>query len=139
MTPSGLRFFWMLIAAGVLLVALTLGDLPAGVATNFGGGGVPHAWMGRQVYAGYLALIGIVIPLLTVVVASRRGGTQSAQWWLGALMVGFALGVHALILGAHRARPPQLSTSGFLAVLGLFVAGLVMWIVHWRRSGHRTG
>jgi hypothetical protein len=93
MTASGLRFFWMLIAAGALLVALTLGDLPASVATNFGGGGVPHAWMSRQVYAGYLAIIGVVLPLLTVAVASGRGGTQSAQWWLGSLVVGFALGV----------------------------------------------
>jgi uncharacterized membrane protein len=94
---------------------------------------------GRQVYAGYLAIIGVVLPLLTVAVASRRGGTQSAHWWLGSLVVGFALGVHVLILGAHRARPPQLSTPGFLAVLGLFVAGLAIWIVHWRRSGRRSG
>ena len=80
-----------------------------------------------------------MLPLLTVAVVSRRGGTQSAQWRLGSLLVGFALGVHVLILEAHRARPPQLSTPGFLAVLGLFVAGLAIWIVHWRRSGHRAG
>ena len=139
MTASGLRFFWMLTAAGALFVALTFADLPATVATNFAGSGVPHAWMGRQVYAGYLAIIGVVLPLLTVAVVSRRGGTQSAQWRLGSLLVGFALGVHVLILEAHRARPPQLSTPGFLAVLGLFVAGLAIWIVHWRRSGHRAG
>ena len=57
MTVSGHRFFWTLTAVGALLVALTLGDLPATVATNFSGGGVPHAWMGRQVYAGYLGLL----------------------------------------------------------------------------------
>jgi hypothetical protein len=133
MRASGFRVFWVLVVVGALFVARTLGDLPATVATNFGGGGATHAWIGRGAYAGYLVLIGLVLPLAIVAVLGWRGGGRGAQWWLGSLMVGLALGIHAVILGAHRTQPPQLSTTGFVAVLGCFVVGLVGWIFHWRR------
>ncbi len=132
---SGFGVFWVVIAVGTLFVARTLGDLPATVATNFGAAGVPNAWIRREEYAGYLLVIGFVIPLLTVALLGRRGGARSGRWWLGSLMAGFALGIHALILGAHRTQPPQLSTTGFLAVAGFFVVSLVSWILYWRRAG----
>jgi hypothetical protein len=47
------------------------------------------------------------------------------------------IGIHALILEAHRRQPPHLSTASFLTVTGLFVAGLVGWIVHWRGDPSR--
>jgi hypothetical protein len=134
MPASGFRFCLVLIVIGVLFVARTLGDLPASVATNFAGGGIPHAWIGRQAYAGYLALIGLVIPLAMVAIMARRGGVQAGRWWLGSLMVGLALGLHAVILAAHRIQPPRLPTAGFLALLGLFVLGLVSWILRWGRA-----
>ena len=139
MQASGFRLFWVLIVVGALFVVRTLGDLPSTVATNFAGGGVPHAWMGRGAYAGYLAVIGLVIPLLTVALVGRRGGARGGQWWLGSLVIGLALGIHTLILGAHRIQPPQLSTPGFLAVLGLFVVGLVSWILRWGRAARPPG
>jgi uncharacterized membrane protein len=139
MQPAGFRFFWVLIVVGALFVVRTLGDLPAEVATNFGGGGVPHAWIGRGAYVGYLAVIGLVLPLAMVAIMRRGGGARAGRWWLGSLMVGLALGVHAVILAAHRTQPPQLPTRGFVALLGFFVVGLVSWILRWRRAAPTPG
>lgn len=134
MHAPGFRFFWVVIVVGVLFVVRTLGDLPEAVATNFGGGGAPHAWIGRWAYAGYLAIIGLVLPLAIVAIMGRRGAARGGQWWLGSLMVGLALGVHTVILAAHRTQPPRLPTAGFLALLGFFMVGLVSWILRWRRA-----
>ena len=68
----------MLSAAGAVLVVLTLGDLPANVATNFGGGGAPDA----------------------------KARSLDGRGW-GRCRWTFALALHLLILGAHRTEPPQ--------------------------------
>jgi hypothetical protein len=112
--------------------------LPAIVATNFNGAGLPHAWMARQSYATYLGAIGIGLPLLIVVVVGRGSGDRRGHWWLGSLMIAFALGIHTLILRAHRTAPPHLSTAGLLTVVGAFVVALVVWAVHWR-TGPSSG
>jgi hypothetical protein len=91
MPRSGLRFFWILIVSGVFFVAVTLHELPGSVATNFGGAGRAHAWMTRGTYAGYLAAIGLLLPLLAVVLVARQGGAGAGQWWLGCLLVGLAV------------------------------------------------
>jgi hypothetical protein len=54
-------------------VAVTLHELPDSVATNFGDVGQPHAWMTRGAYAGYLAAIGLVLPLSAVALVARLG------------------------------------------------------------------
>ena len=136
-TPGGAlgrRFFAILLVLGALFVAATLGDLPAVVATNFGRAGMPHAWMGRGAYAGYLTVIGVALPLLAVGLVARRRGARAGRWWLGSLLLGFALSLHVVLLMAHRAEPPRLSTTAFIAVLGLFVVGLAGWVVRWRSS-----
>ena len=129
-----MAFFWALIGLGVLFVAVTLHTLPDTVATNFSGAGAPHAWMARQSYAIYLGAIGLALPLLTVWFVGRGRGSRAGRWWLGSLMIGFALAIHTLILAAHRTDPPRLSAASLLIVMGLFVAGLVAWAVHWRRG-----
>jgi hypothetical protein len=129
---TGSVLFWTLTLAGVLFVAITLPTLPASVATNFNGAGMPHAWMPRPAYATYLAAIGLALPLLTVWLVGRRPGLDEGRWWLACLMVAFALGIHWLISRAHRTDPPHLSTASLLLVTGLFVVGLVAWVVHWR-------
>jgi hypothetical protein len=134
MRDSGLRLFWVVIIIGALFVVRTLGNLPDMAAINFGAAGAPNAWISHAQYIGYLVVIGFVIPLLLVGLLGRRAGTSQGRWWLGALMAGFALSIHAIILGAHRIQPPRLSTTGFLAVAGLFVVGLVSWALRWARS-----
>lgn len=129
---TGLALFWTLTLLGILFVAITLPTLPATVATNFNGAGIPHAWMTRPSYAIYLAAIGVALPLLMVVLVGRRSRIHEGRWWLGSLMIGFALGIHTLILRAHRTEPPHSSTASLLTVMALFVVGLVGWAVHWR-------
>ena len=73
---SGLALFWTLLVFGVLFVVTTLPALPALVATNFNGAGVPHAWMARRSYTIYLAAIGIGLPLLVVSLVGRRSGNR---------------------------------------------------------------
>src|SRR5262249_25436745 len=128
MLPAGRVCFWVLMLAAAGFVAVTLNELPSPVATHFGGSGQANGWMSRGAYAGYLVAIGVLLPVGGVYLISRRTGLQDASWWLGCLLVGFALGLHALIRGAHHSQPPRLSTSGFLTVLGLFIVGLVMWV-----------
>ena len=129
---KGSVVFWALLALGAVFVAITLPTMPTIVATNFNGVGAPHAWMGRGSYAIYLSAVGIVLPLGMVGLMGRRAPTRESRWWLGSLMIGFALGVHVLLLGAHRRQPPHLSTVSFLTAMGVFVVGLIAWVVHWR-------
>jgi len=131
----GSILFWTLIVTGGLFVALTLRELPPTVATNFGSAGVPHAWMSRRAYTGYVTALGLLLPLLAVALVARHRAARAGRWWLGSLLAGLALGVHLVILDAHRTQPPRLSTAGFLALLGLFAIGLVSWVVRWRRGG----
>jgi hypothetical protein len=134
MRDSGFRLFWVVIVIGALFVVRTQGNLPDTVAIDFGTAGAPNAWISRAQYIGYLVVIGFVIPLLLVTLLSRRAATSGSGWWLGSLIAGFALGIHAVILGAHRMQPPRLSTTGFLVVAGLFVIGLVSWALRWARA-----
>jgi hypothetical protein len=131
----------MLVLLGVLFVARTIDNLPTAIATHFGGSGAPNGWMGRHTYAGYLAVVGLVLPLVgvTIIAWKGQGGYRAGRWWFGCLMVGFAIGIHGLILGAHRTEPPQLSTPAFLLVLTLFVVGLLIWVLYWRRPASPPG
>jgi len=125
---TGRVCFWILMLTVAVFVAATLNDLPTTVATHFGGLGRPNAWMSRGTYAGYMAAIGVLLPILAVYIVSRRSGLEDPSWWLGCLLVGFALGLHLVIRAANRTQPPQLPTAGFLTVLGLFVVGLATWV-----------
>ena len=136
MPYAGRVYFWVLVLTAAAVVVATLNDLPPTVATHFGGSRRPNAWMSRGAYAGYLAAIGVLLPILVVYIVSRRSGLEDASWWLGCLLVGFALGLHLLIRAAHRTQPPRLSTGGFLTVLGLFIVGLATWV---RSSRHKIG
>ena len=119
---------------GIAYVGATLGTLPASIATSFGGAGVPHAWMTHRMYVGYLAAIGLLLPLLAMGLVALNPTMRVASWWLGSLFVGFALGLHSLLLAANRAQPARLSTAAFVTVLALFVVGLGSWVVRWRHA-----
>src|SRR5919197_3483159 len=109
-SASGFRFFWLLVVLGVLFVTRTIDNLPSTIATHFGGRGAPNGWMGRHVYAGYLAAVGLVLPLLGIWIIGWKGDARyrPGPWWFGSLLAGLAIGIHGLILGAHQRAPPQL-------------------------------
>jgi len=123
----GRSLFLALLLLGTLFVAVTMRDLPPLVATNFNGAGAPHAWMSQDRYLAWMAGFGILLPMGVVGVISLRERVARLGWWLGCVTLGFALGIHYLILLAHRTRPPHLSTPALLAVGGVFLAALAVW------------
>ncbi len=123
----GRSLFLALLLLGTLFVALTMHDLPLLVATNFNGAGAPHAWMSQNGYLAWMAGFGFLLPLGVVGVISLRERVARLGWWLGCIMLGFALGIHYLILLAHGTRPPHLSTPALLTVVGVSLAALAGW------------
>jgi hypothetical protein len=154
------RFLFYLLAAGlVAALALTLGRLPPIVASHFDAAGAPNGWSTRPVYALVLVGIGILLPLATVGLITRltRDGPASLNipardywtrpehagravalvrayhWWLGAILAGTSLAIHALVLAAHGRVPPRLSSSAMVGVLVTVTLAIGGWAVGWYR------
>ena len=133
----------------------TSAQLPATVASHFGGGGPPNGWMSHD---GYLAfMLGLVTLLPLVVVAAvgwmpsvapsriqlpnrdhwlapqQRAQTLAAlrtyACWLGILLIVFMTALHMLLIEANAATPPRLPEAPFLTMLAAFVVALAFWIL----------
>jgi uncharacterized membrane protein len=155
----GQSLFWVLAAALVVLVLVTLRQLPPVVASHFDAAGVPNGWSARPTYAVLLITVGAVLPLgiLGLVHALTRRGPEllnipargfwtrpehrdeavrrvrAYMWWLGSILTAAALAIHALILRAHTSSPPHLSTAGIWLVLGGIILMLGLWTAGWYR------
>ncbi len=140
-----------LVAAGVVFVAATAGQLPPTVATHFGAGGAANGWMSRGGYTVFALALTVVLPLVLYagfgwlphrferfvnlpnrdywLAATRREGTiawlRAAGTALAILAALLSIGVHAMILDANAKRPPRLDEPVFLAGLAVFVVGVV--------------
>ncbi len=150
--------------AGIVLVLLALDfavamttsyrSLPVRLATHFAADGHPNGWMTRSGYAGFLLLIGGVMPaciaglfyLLRFFPASAFNLPHRDYWLspehraatfqellasglaIACLCEGFAIGVHLLTLDANSCTPVHLSNGGTLALTASFLAG-IGWIV----------
>jgi hypothetical protein len=125
------------------------------MATHFDIAGTPNAWSSHRGYVMLLVAVGLLLPFGIVKMVAWLGAVRPAwlnvpyreywlepsrrdegmrriadhMWWLACLMTYLALGVHLLLVQAHETAPPQLRTGPFLIVLGLFLAGLAIWIV----------
>lgn len=146
---SSPRAFGFLVMAGAAIVLTTVGQLPLVVATHFDGGGAPNGWMGRGGYLAFLAGFGILLPLLLAQLVSRAAAfgnrpappaprARELAYWLACILALTALVVHLLILDAHRASPPRLSTPGIAGLLGFLVAATIGWGLAWRRAAGRA-
>jgi hypothetical protein len=159
MRPAGTTVFLLFaLALGGVLLA-TAGRLPPVVASHFDGAGIPNGWSSRSGYIVLILAIGILLPLgiVGLVQGVSRGGpgrlnipareywtrpehsdeavrrVRSYMWWLGAVLAGTALLMHAVVLAAHRSDPPRLRTEVFLLVLGAVLSGIAGWTVGWYR------
>jgi hypothetical protein len=101
--------------------------------------------MGRAGYLAFLAGLGILLPLVLAELVSRAAAfgnrpappaarARALAYRLACLLAAAALVVHLLILDAHRASPPRLSTVGIVGLLGFLVAAAVAWGIAWRRA-----
>jgi uncharacterized membrane protein len=157
--PWGRRLFWIIGVIFILVLALTIGHLPAVVASHFDAAGMPNGWSSRRSYGLLLGTIGVLLPLgmvglvkaITVRGPDRLNipareywrrpehGSEAVRrvraymWWLGSIVAGSALAVHGLILRAHQSMPPHLSTAGIVMLLSGLVLAIGIWTLGWYR------
>ncbi len=155
----GRGLFWFLAVGFVLLVLVTLGQLPPVVASHFDGSGVPNGWSSRSAYGVLLVAVGLLLPLGIVGLVhmlTQRGPrllnipardywshpehsqeavrrVRAYMWWLGCIMTGTALTIHGLILEAHVGQPPHLNTRGIVVGLSAVLLAFGLWTVGWYR------
>jgi uncharacterized membrane protein len=159
MLLTGRTVFLLLAAALVAVVLGTMGQLPAVVAIHFDGAGAPNGWSSRPAHVILILAIGILLPLgiVGLVHGVSRGGpgrlnipareywtrpehgaeavrrVRAYIWWLGVILTGTALLMHATILAANASAPPRLSTGAFLGIFGTVLLGIAAWAVGWHR------
>jgi hypothetical protein len=135
--------------AAIVLVVATSASLPPRVATHFGAGGLPDGWMTREGYVAFMLAFAVLLPWavfaaigllparwlnipgrgVAIAPANRDAAlalTRRFAMGLAASMIALSAATHVAILAAHRRTPPQLDEGPFLAVVVLFVAGLVV-------------
>ena len=165
MLERGRVFFFALAIALVAIVLGTLGRLPPLVASHFDARGVPDGWSTRPVYALFILVIGILLPLGTtwlITVLTRSGvatlnipakdywtrpehtpeavrRVRGYLWWLACVLAVTALLIHWSVLAANARQPPGLGSAGFFAMLGGVGLALGIWTAGWYRLLHRPG
>ena len=148
-----LLFVLLLIVAPVVVWA-TSAELPDRVASHFGLGGLANGWMSRDGYLVFILAFTVLLPAFVVLMAGvlpqafnsraripnreywlapqRRAETLSAMapqaCWLGCLLVVFLVAIHLLVVAANGVTPARLPEPTFFAVLGGFVALLLLWM-----------
>jgi hypothetical protein len=148
----------VILAAVTLGVAVTIAatadELPAQVASTFGGAGRPSGWMTRDFYALWTLAFAVGLPWIVFAafaLAPRlwpgHVNLPNRDFWLAparreaslaflaahgsalaCLMSLFALGIHALLVYSNALSPPRLPTGAFLTLLGGFIAALGLWM-----------
>ncbi len=152
-TPAIL--FALLYIGFLLYVDQTASLLPERVATHFGIDGQADGWMSRSGYANFIRIFGLALPVFTVAVGfltrflpswminipnrdywlapEHRAETYNSVLgfclWLACMEAGLVGAMHYQTIVANRSIPARLPTSGLVIVLGMFVAGLGLWIV----------
>ncbi|HEV7404454.1 MAG TPA: DUF1648 domain-containing protein [Chthoniobacteraceae bacterium] len=148
---------WLFAALYVVflaLVAAAQGRLPERLATHFDGAGQANGWATREQWRSTSLFMGTALPLGAVALfwilrvfptrsfnlprrdywlgAEQRPSTFAwflrHGWWLGCLELCFFIGIEGMILRANAVSPPRLLTGPLLAVAGLFLAGLALWV-----------
>jgi uncharacterized membrane protein len=133
----------------------TLPELPATVATHFGGAGRPNGWMSHRGYAIFTGVFAVGVPALIVGSCAlvgvmpkrtiniphrdywlaperyRQTGADMLRYglWFACLMVAFLGGVHWLIVEANRQSPAHLSPPAILSLMAGFLVGLGLWML----------
>jgi uncharacterized membrane protein len=156
MLQAGKQLFWLLAVVLAATLGITYQRLPLIVASHFDGAGHPNGWSGRSSYTLLVFAVGVLLPLGIIGVvhalkveqlnlparaywmrpehrdeAIRR--VRAYIWWLGTVLVGAGLLLHALILTAHRAHPPRLPTDVAVVVIGGVLLGVGGWAAGWYR------
>ncbi len=142
----------VLYAAFVALLIHDASRLPERVATHFDWHGQPNGWMSRQGYLTFMAIFGLVFPLVPAVMSllvrflpagainiphreywlapERRGETASYLFrhmlWLSSIMSALTSVLHQMTVEANQQAPPRLSNA-IWALLAVFLVGIFVW------------
>ena len=148
-----------------LFVIFTSGELPDQVAAHFNLAGEPDRWTSHQSYVALFVGFLLVYPALMVLAfswlpkkwphlinipnrnywfeAERRertlGYLAERGCWFSILLLVLIAALHYTIVLAHRSRPAALPLPLFFAVLGCFVAGVIIWTAQLFRRFRRPG
>jgi hypothetical protein len=146
--------FVLVFTVAAVFIYRTIGALPPVIAVHFDLQGTANGFASRDGYriallAFLVALPGSVIAAFSL--AGRRDPTRlkipAKDFWLAderrdatlkfmsahgfrlsSLLVWFVAGIHWLTLDTNRQSPPHLASRSLLIVLGLFFAGIALWI-----------
>lgn len=156
-------FGWLLLGYIVFLVC-TVSLLPQHIATHFDASGHPNGWMSRSSAVVFQGVIGLILPLIIAMgffmvqfvspdqirlprrefwfAPERRSETcayLSRQGFLMAsLLVLLQWAVWYQLIEANAKSFPQLSSSGFLVVLGIFGVAMIAWVMSFFRHFSRA-
>lgn len=148
-----IRIAWIasvaLIALGAFVVSATVPGMPDPVASRFGAGGAAAGWMTRENYLVLMLLLVLLVPgsilmfagwlpsrLARPIRVGRRTVDPAHAAAAARLMQVFAIvtaaattvfmvGVHLLVVEAHRATPPALPEGPFYAALAVYLVLLL--------------
>ena len=153
------------VIASAAFVLYTVPALPDRVASHFGIGNWPDAWMTREGYRFYMLSFATALPVVIALavaglprvfpgsanIPNREywlGGKRRSEalaylaqqaCWLGTLLALLGAGVHASILRAHVMQPAELPAVPFIALLCSFFLALLWWMFSVFRFFSRTG
>lgn len=128
-------------------------DLPERVAIHFNANGMADAWTNRDHYRLFMLLSLVGLPSLLVLLVAglprytngkgqipnceywfaqeRRHPTErflmSHACWLGCLTIAAIYGIHISILRANAIAPAVLAVDRLIAMLVVYLCGLVWW------------
>lgn len=156
--------FGLLLIGYVIFLVCTVMLLPERMATHFDASGRPNGWMSRSSAVIFQGIIGLALPLIVAAVfgilkfvpvrainfpnrdfwfaPERRSETcaylSRHGLWLASLLVLFQSMIWYQLIESNARSIPHLSSSGFLATLGVFGAALIVWAMrlfsHFRKS-----
>jgi uncharacterized membrane protein len=133
---------------------LTIGDLPARIATHFDIAGRPNGWMSRRFYLEFTLGMAVGLPLFLIATTSfsaRLPGSfrriPNREYWMAperreatiavfrgfmtglcCLLVLFSTGIHLLLVEANQnSVRPHLDSVGIWSLLGGFLIAACLW------------
>jgi uncharacterized membrane protein len=145
---------------------LTMGDLPARIATHFDITGQPNGWMSRTFYLGFTLALAVGLPLFLIATTSfsaRLPGSfrriPNREYWMaperrtatiavfrrfitgmGCLLVLLVTGIHLLLIDANRnPAQPHLSSTGIWTLAAGFLVASLAWSWTLRRKFSKIG
>ena len=157
--------FILLLTGYVVFLACTIALLPQRMATHFDASGRPNGWMSRSSAVALQGVVGLIVPLIVAAgfftvrfvppqrinvphrdfwfAPERREQTctylSRQGFWLASLLVMLQGLVWYQLVESNARNVPQLSSSGFLGLIGVFGVAMIVWVMSLFRHFAKAG